>query len=173
VTHSTYVARSDVYAGQYETILRAASVIFRILDDVKQNPAKVAAAQLPFLNAYTGTPLSPANLDAIHQSITVLRDFEGQSEFFDQPSSANDIFTNGQAQIDALVAQKVLKRQHTVSEVDGAKRVWDDLRTYRAESDKLMPKVAAKNPSLAAMAKAQYDARNYLDAYRFLASAKA
>jgi len=36
-----------------------------------------------------------------------------------------------------------------------------------------MPKVTAKNAGLAAMAKAQYDARNYLDAYRFLTSAKA
>ena len=172
VSHSTYVTRADYYAENYPTILRAASVIYRILDELRHDHAAAAAAQLPFLNAYTGTKLTESDLAQVHKTIAVLRTFDEMGEFLTQPSSPNDIYTDGQAQIDQLVADKVLKHPHKVAEVEGATRVWLDLHRYRDAADKLKAAVGGKNAALAAKAQAQYNARNYLDAYRFYASIK-
>lgn len=171
ISHSTYVTRADVLDDDYETILRAASVVFRVLDDLRKDHAGAAASQLPFLNAYTGTKLTQPQLLKIHETIARLRTFDEMGQLLEGADNPDNIYVNVQAQIDQLRKDKVLKKAHTVAEVDASKRVWTDLRRYRTASDELFASLGDGSPDVVTRARAQYDARNYLDSYRFLAAA--
>ncbi|MCW3014419.1 MAG: hypothetical protein JWO02_1511 [Solirubrobacterales bacterium] len=169
VTHGVYLTRSDIYEQRYETVLRAASVIYRVLDQLRDDHVKAASYQLPFLNAYTGTKLTETQLAQIHKGIAVLRTFEEMGEFY-AGTQANNIYLNAQAQIEQLRKDKVLKGPHKVSEIEGARRVYRDLVRYKAESDRLFKAVGNAGDPVVRRARAQYEARNYLDSYRFLAA---
>jgi ABC-type nitrate/sulfonate/bicarbonate transport system substrate-binding protein len=172
VTHSTYLTRDDVYENHYDTILRATSVIYRIIDDFERDPIGTAPDLLPFLNAYTGTALTPPQLEAVFKDVAIARNFDKAAEFFVDRRSPYNIYTVGEAQMATLRKDKVLKHPHQVSEIDGARRVWLDLRRYRDAATELFAEVKGKNPDLEKRARQHFDARNYLDAYRFLASLK-
>ncbi|MEA2341830.1 MAG: hypothetical protein QOG11_1907 [Solirubrobacteraceae bacterium] len=169
VTHGVYLTRSDYYDQHYETMLRAASVIYRVLDQLRADHAKAASYQLPFLNAYTGTKLTESQLAQIHKTVAVLRTFDEMPEFY-EGTDANNIYIDAQAQIDQLHQDHVLKKPHKVGEIEGAHRVYRDLLRYKAESDRLFKAVGSQGADLVRRARAQYDARNYLDSYRFLAA---
>lgn len=171
ISHSTYVTRADILEKEYDTILRAASVVFRVLDDLRKDHKGAAADQLPFLNSYTGTKLTEPQLAKIHKTIARLRTFDEMGDLLTGAKNPNNIYVNVQAQIDQLRKDKVLKRPHSVADVDASKRVWTDLRRYKAESDKLFDSLGDDARGIVAKARRHYDARNYLDSYRFLASA--
>jgi ABC-type nitrate/sulfonate/bicarbonate transport system substrate-binding protein len=171
--HSGYLTTKKYYNDHYETILRAASGVYRTLQLVHDDFHEAATLQLPFLNAYAGFQLSEAQLKGIHESVANLKTFDTVNTYFTQKDSPLNIYTVAQAQIDALRKDKVLKDDHSPSEVEGAKRVWDDLNRYKRESDKLFrDEDVQSNTDLVARARKQYDALNYLDSYRFLAAAK-
>jgi len=171
VTHSTYATRSDLLSKDYETFLRATSVIYRVIDDFERDPRGTAADLLPYLNAYTGTDLTPAELEGAFNQVAEARNFEDAAEFFvgDSPYNVDRVC---EAQMEELRKQNVLKEDHEVEEVNGAKRIWEDLRRYRDAAEPLFDEVKGKDPELERQARDQFDARNYLDAYRFLASLK-
>ncbi len=171
--HSGYLTTKKYYDEHYETILRAASVVYRALQDVQDNFSRAASDQLPFLNAYAGFELTKPQLHGIHESVANLKTFDTVETYFGDKESPLNIDTVAKAQIAALRKDGVLKKEHTPSDLEGAKRVWDDLRRYKAESDKLFADkgVAKGSQQLVARAHQQYDAFNYLDSYRFLAAA--
>jgi ABC-type nitrate/sulfonate/bicarbonate transport system substrate-binding protein len=171
ISHSTYVTRADVLENEYETILRAGSAVFRVLDDLRKDHPAAAGDQLPFLNSYTGTKLTEPQLAKIHKTIARLRTFDEMGDLLTGATNPNNIYLNVQAQIDQLRKDKVLKNPHTVGEVDASRRVWEDLKRYRAESDRLFRALGGTRPDVVAKARKHYDARNYLDSYRFLAAA--
>lgn len=171
--HAGYLTTKTYYDKEYETILRAASAVYRVMQEVQDNFSTVAEQQLPFLNAYAGFELTPAQLKGIHKSVANLKTFETVKTYFQDKKSPLNINTVANAQIAELRKKGVLKKDHSPSELEGAKRVWDDLKRYKSESDKLFSndKVRGGDQALVKRARQQYDAFNYLDSYRFLAAA--
>lgn len=167
VNHSAYVTRADLFHDDYESVLRMASAIFRASDLVRKDPDAASAEQLPFLNSYAGSDLTKEDLAFLQGPISRERTFDEMDTYYARPGSFN-LTTAGDAQIKSFREKKVLKRAHTVAEIDGASKVWRDLVDYRRRADELFDKVG--DDPMVAKARAQYDARNYLDAYRFLAS---
>ena len=73
------------------------------------------------------------------------------------------------AQIDSIAAQGVIAEGHTPDQLSIAGDIWAALQEYRTAADEAL--AAAPDGELKASAQAQYDARNYLDAYRLAAAA--
>jgi ABC-type nitrate/sulfonate/bicarbonate transport system substrate-binding protein len=169
INHSTFATTSDFYAGNYETVLRMAAAIFRTLDLVRNDPAAAAAQQLPYLNSYAGSNVNAKQLKFLHATITHERTFDEMDTFFTKPGSFN-VFTSGASQIRALRKQKVLRQPHEVAEIDGAKKVWEDLVDYKAKADALFTSKSGADKTVLALARKRYEGRNYLDAYRALAT---
>ena len=169
VDHSAFVVTSDYYEKNYDTVLRMAAAIFRCGDLIRQHASAAAAAQLPFLNSYAGSSLTPKQLAFLHGPTSHERTFDEMGAFFEQSGPFN-VYESGAAQLAALRKQGVLKRAHSVSEIEGAKKVWLDLKAFRAKCDALLKSHASSTAPAVATAKALYAQRNYLDAYRALAT---
>jgi ABC-type nitrate/sulfonate/bicarbonate transport system substrate-binding protein len=169
VGHSAFVVREDFLQDNYEAVLRLAASIFHADDLIVNHPAQAAAVQLPFLNSYAGTNITLKELEFLHGPISEERTFDQMGIFFTEPEPFN-IFTSGAVAIEALRQQKVLTKPHTVSQALVAPQVWNDLRNYRARADVLFRTHATGNRQVVARARKLYDGRNYLDAYRALAT---
>jgi ABC-type nitrate/sulfonate/bicarbonate transport system substrate-binding protein len=169
VNHSSFITRNDWYNDNYETVLRMASAIFRASDLVRNDHAAAARAQLPFLNAYAGSSVTQPQLKFLQERVSNELTFDELSLFYTKPGARN-VYEAGQAQIDRYVEVGLLKRAHKVEEIEGSKKVWQDLMRYRTKADELFKTHSDGDKEVLAAARKQYDARNYLDAYRFLAS---
>jgi ABC-type nitrate/sulfonate/bicarbonate transport system substrate-binding protein len=169
INHSAYVVRSDFFESNYDTVLRMAAAIFRALDLVVGQPTQAAAVQLPFLNSYAGTSITAKQLEFLHGPISQERTFDQMGVFFTEPGPFN-VYTAGAAQLAALRQQKVLRQEHTVAQALGAQQVWQDLVAYRTKADALFQAHATGDARVLATARQLYQQRNYLDAYRALAT---
>jgi ABC-type nitrate/sulfonate/bicarbonate transport system substrate-binding protein len=169
VDHSAYVVREDFLQQNYDAVLRMAAALFHADDLIVKHPAQAAAVQLPFLNSYSGAPTTAKQLEFLHGPISEERTFDQMGVFFTDPGPFN-IYTSGSAALAALRKQKVLTKPHNVNEALVAPQVWNDLRNYRARADAMFRTHATGNRQVVARAHKLYEGRNYLDAYRALAT---
>jgi ABC-type nitrate/sulfonate/bicarbonate transport system substrate-binding protein len=176
VNHQAFVTTSGFYDANYDTMLRFASAIYRVLDDLTGSPASRMAAlsvQAPYLSARTGTTVTVPILNEFFGQLSLIRPFEQQAAFYGG-SDVTDVYWSGQDILDNLYATHTLKQRHTVAEVDGSKKIWSDLTALRQQSDALFARVgngkSAKDQQVIAAARQHYTHRNYLDAVRFLRS---
>jgi hypothetical protein len=174
--HGSFITTTTYYHSHYGTILRAASVIYRILGQAHTNFPAVASVELPFINAYAGQNLNQGELHGELTKFARLRTFDTVKAFYDGvgPEAALNIFTTVNAEIAALRRDGVLKQQHTAGQIVGSDKVWHDLMTLRKMCDQLFKKLGTggSNAATVQAARTQYVHLNFLDAYRFLASIK-
>jgi len=168
-TFSGYLTTTEYAEENWDTLLRYASVVYRLIDDFQADPEGVAADYVDLLNSYTGSQLSAADLAATFEGLYSLRDFEAAAEFYEDEDAPFFFETVMGAQVAQLTAQGVIAEGHTASELSIADEIWRALVTYREEADDAL--AAAPDGALKDAAQAQYDARNYLDAYRLAAAA--
>jgi ABC-type nitrate/sulfonate/bicarbonate transport system substrate-binding protein len=170
-TNSGFLATDAYINDNYETVLRLTSVMYRIIDDLKRDPLASVEVFRDYVNSYTGNDLTAAQLKEVIASLYSFRDFDEAAEFFGSKKGAFSLAPAYAAQIATLKEGKVLKGEHQYSDLILAEQVWEDLQRYRSEAERLFEVVEEKDPDLARRAREQFDARNYLDAYRLLASA--
>ncbi|MBO9533653.1 MAG: hypothetical protein J7513_11845 [Solirubrobacteraceae bacterium] len=169
VNHSTYVTTKKFYDENYNTVLRMAGAVYRSLDLIRKDPQAAAAAQLPYLNAYAGSKTTPKQLAFLHETITHERTFDEMADYFTRDNAFN-VYTSGAAQIAELRKKQVLRKPHEVDELDGAKQVYLDMLDLKNRSAKLLKEKATGDPAVLKVARERYEQRNYLDAYRALAT---
>jgi ABC-type nitrate/sulfonate/bicarbonate transport system substrate-binding protein len=169
VDHSAYVVREDFLQENYDAVLRMAASLFHADDLVVNQPTQAAAVQLPFLNSYAGTNISAKQLEFLHGPISEERTFDQMGVYYTEPGPFN-VYTSGAAALAALRQQKVLKDSHTVGEVLVAPQIWSDLKNYKARANALFRTHASGSRQVVARARKLYAGRNYLDAYRALAT---
>jgi len=170
-TYSGLITTTDYAEQNFATLLRFTSVIYRLIDEMQADPQGTAELFVDYVNDYTGTDLSAAELAGTFDEIYSLRNFEEASAFYtdsDDPFFYQDVAT---ANLAVLAEQGVIDTGHTPDELSIAGKVYSALVRYRAAADEAL--AAAPDSDLRTRAQAQYDARNYLDAYRFAAAAVA
>jgi ABC-type nitrate/sulfonate/bicarbonate transport system substrate-binding protein len=174
VNHQAFVTTDSYYNDNYATMLRFASVIYRVLDQLSGTAAQRQAAltvQAPYLSARTGTTVTVAELNQFFGQLSLIRPFDQQGAFY-TGNDVTSVYWSGQLILDSLYKSGTLKQKHTVSEVDGSRKIWMDLESFRQQSKALLAQVgsgkSAKDQQLITMAKLQYANRNYLDSLRFL-----
>jgi hypothetical protein len=168
-TFSGYLTTTEFAEDNWDTLLRYASVIYRLVDEFEADPEGVAADYIDYLNSYTGSDLSAADLAATFDGLYSLRTFEDAAEFYEDEDAPFFFETVMGAQIDSIAAQGVIAEGHTPDQLSIAGDIWAALQEYRTAADEAL--AAAPDGELKTSAQAQYDARNYLDAYRLAAAA--
>jgi hypothetical protein len=168
-TFSGYLTTIEYAEDNWDTLLRYASVIYRLIDDFEADPEGVAADYVELVNSYTGSQLSASDLADTFDGLYSLRNFEDASEFYEDEDAPFFFDTVMGAQIDSLAEQGVISEGHSPSDLSIADQIWASLNEYRDAADEALE--AAPEGELRDRAQAQYDARNYLDAYRLAAAA--
>ncbi|WP_312170378.1 hypothetical protein [Microbacterium sp.] len=168
-TFSGYLTTTEYAEENWDTLLRYASVIYRLVDDLEADPEGTAADYVDLLNSYTGSDLSATQLAQTFDGLYSVRNFEDASEFYEDEDAPFYFDTVVGAQIDSLAEQGVIDDGHTPAELSIAGDVWRALNAYREAADEALAE--APEGELKTAALAQYEARNYLDAYRLAAAA--
>ena len=168
-TFSGYLTTRQQAEEDWETLLRFTSVIYRLIDDLEGDPVGTSADFVDYVNSYTGSSLTAEELASTFDGLYSVRSFEDAADFFVDEDSPFYFPEVAGAQIDELADQGVIGEGHGPSDLSIAGEVYDALVRYRAEADKLLGDLP--DGELADRARAQYDARNYLDAYRLAAVA--
>lgn len=160
-----------------DTALRLASVSYRILDLKETDPQAAAEIQIPFINSIAGTSFTLDDAKTLDERIDPFYTFEEQEEFFMDESSPFFWSKPIDATIASLREDGLLTNDHSASEVSWADATWLTLAGLRDKADKTIGElesadVSGKAAEQLEQAKQLFDARNYLDAYRFANAAE-
>ncbi len=175
IVFNGYVASQSYIEGNYPTILRIASVNYRISDYIAKNPQEAAAIHAPFLNRYGGSQLDTEDVVLLYTQIDPFSGFQAQREWYTDTGSPYYWKYWVQAVIDSYEEQGALKRgAWTPETIEMSHRVYADLEKYRAEAEALISANEARirdkgGAALAHLtaAKHQFEIFNYYDAARF------
>ncbi len=160
----------------YETVLRFMSVMFRIIDQVKADPAKALSYEAPYLRSVAGTNTTPEDLGKIMKTLDPLVSFEDQTRFWTDTASPYHYKNVYGPQIAAAARGGLIPTgtKATPDDVTVGTRIYNDLTGLKNGYDSLVSKAESAPESartLVANAATQYGNRNYLDAYRMLKAA--
>ncbi|GAB6903846.1 ABC transporter substrate-binding protein [Kineosporia succinea] len=169
-TYSGLVTTTDYAEQNFETLLRFTSVLYRLVDEMQDAPEATAARFVDYLNSYTGTDLTAKELAGTFDDIYSLRNFDEATDFWTDSDDPFFYDTVAAANLAVLSEQGVIEKGHTPDQLSIAGTIYTTLVRYRQEADKAL--ATAPDGDLRRKAQAQYDARNYLDAYRFAAAAQ-
>jgi ABC-type nitrate/sulfonate/bicarbonate transport system substrate-binding protein len=176
-----YVASTDFIENNYPTVLRIASVNYRIADFIAMNPEEAAAIHGPFLNRYGGSQLETEDVVLLYTEIDPFFGFDGQSEWYHDESSPYFWKHWVQAVIDSSEEQGVITPgEWTPETIELSHQLYRDLEGYRDEARSLIDEhsaaIEAKGGAAAeflAAAKRNFEIFNYYDAARFAKEAVA
>ncbi|GLY17468.1 hypothetical protein Kisp01_44820 [Kineosporia sp. NBRC 101677] len=170
-TYSGLVTTTEYAEQNFETLLRFTSVLYRLIDDLQADPEETAGRFVEYLNSYTGTEITAAELAGTFDDIYSLRNFEDATDFYTDSDDPFFYETVAEANLAVLAGQGVIREGHKPDELSIAGKVYEALVRYKKEADRAL--AAAPDGDLKKKAQEQYDGRNYLDAYRFAAAAAA
>ena len=169
--HTGYLTTTEYAEENYNTLLRFASVMYRISAELEADPVAVAADFTDYLNSYTGSSLSVQEVAGMFSNgLYSFRTFDTATDFLGPDSDSPYYFAEtSQAQIATLRENDVLLRDHDVDDLSIAATVYEDLRDYREEAERLIAE--APEGELRTQAQTYFDHYNFLDAYRFALAA--
>ncbi len=160
----------------HDTVLRFASVMFRIIDEIRNRPAQVLALQAPFLSSVSGSAVGVSGLEQVFAHLDPVVPFEKQSSYWldkQSPFYYRNIY-NPQIKLHqkggVLPANKTLDASDTI----WGSRVYQELSDLKHKYERLAAKAGKATGAkavIAAAAKVQYGRRNYLDAARMIQAA--
>lgn len=167
------------FSENHDTVLRLASVQFRVIDavvqDVESGDFSHIDKMIPALEAAASIDTSAEELGIIFTQISPFWPFEEQAAMWVDQSSPWYYETIYNVQIQAARDAGVIQSPDLqASDLFIAPTIYAELAQHKAEYDSLLAQaagLAGEGAELAKLAAQQYDARNYLDAARILAAA--
>lgn len=178
VGHEGPACSEDYFKNNRETCLRFMSVLYRTIDAIAADPEKYLPDQIPYLESVSGTKSTVADLKSIYANNDPLIPFDKQTQYWSDLSAPTSYKTIYDAQIASAQKGGILPKGKTFTADDAiiGKEVYEQLVALKTAYDSVAAKasgLSGAQQTMADGAKAQYDARNYLDAYRMLKTATA
>jgi ABC-type nitrate/sulfonate/bicarbonate transport system substrate-binding protein len=176
VFHDGWVSTDAWINANYETVLRIASVGFRINQFIAEHPDDAAAIHTPFLNSIAGTNFENSVAKVAYSGLDPFWTFDKQSGWIlDDKNPLNGKYVIGAA-IKIYEEKDLFKPgEFTYQNFTIAPKVYKDLLDYKAKTDDLFKKIGDSPSATAAplveKAKAFYAGFDFLDAYRFASAA--
>ena len=180
IGHTGYATTDAYFRENFDTVLRMASVMFRIIDnineDIANNTDHALKLEVPVIEAAAGTKLGVEGLRTIFKTLDPMKSFEDQAEYWLDQDSPFHYWNVYKPQIHAAQQGGLLPKDKKFSPDDAftAPYVYRTLLQYRRWYDQLTPKAAGLSgdrAKLAEQAAVHYKDRNYLDAFRMLDAA--
>jgi hypothetical protein len=167
-----------------DTVLRMASVGWRINDFISANLDQAIAIHVPFVNQLAGTSLTPEEGKVIYTELDPFFTFDKQQAWFEDQGSVYYQSRLIEAQIKAQEESKAFPAgKYTYKDISIAADVYEAMKTYKADTEAQFQKLDSKGITpggasstaggLYASAKRYYEWRDYLDADRFAKAAVA
>jgi ABC-type nitrate/sulfonate/bicarbonate transport system substrate-binding protein len=172
-----WVTTKDYYKKHHDTILRLASVNFRILRFMNDHPDEALAIHMPYLSQVTGQEFSSADGRIIYSQLDPFFTFEAQSDWFHNPKSLYFYRNVNGSILNNFIAQGIYKKvTPKVDDVVWCQHVYKELEDLKKESaaylKQVTPERLNKVPGGEAkfrMAKEFFANYDYLDAERLSA----
>jgi len=177
VFHDGWVASDEWINANYDTVLRLASVGFRINQFINASPDDAAEIHTPFLNSVAGTTFEPAIAKIAYFNLHPFLNFDQQAGWItDKSNPLNAEYVIGSA-IKTYEEQGLFQPGEFVwDNFTVVQKIYADLLDHKARADELFEQLegatlTAEAQALRDQGKAQYDAFNFLDAHLFAAAA--
>ena len=175
--HDGWVATDEWINANYDTVLRLASVGFRINQFINDFPGESAAIHTPFLNSVSGTDFEDSVANVAYTSLDPFWTFDAQTGWIlDKENPLNAEYVIGSA-IRLYEEQELFSPgELTWDRFTVAHKVYNDLLGHKAQAETLFAKLDGMQLDEEASAqfekaKAYHAAFNFLDAHRFAQAA--
>lgn len=172
ILQNGWATTREFYNDNHDDILRLASVNYRIMQFINDNPEAALAIHMPYLSKVSGQTFTIAEGKVIYSSLDPFVTFDDQQPWFnDTTNPLYYAYVNG-AILNSFVSQGIYKSQiPTVDDVILADDVYRNLEELRASADTLFQEIEERGGKAAVSqnflaAKKHYSIFNYLDAER-------
>ncbi|MBV8718567.1 MAG: hypothetical protein JOZ65_26180 [Chloroflexi bacterium] len=170
VSNNGWAATADYINGHQTTLLRFASVVFRIFATLNSDSSKYGS-YAPYLNSVAGTTLDGAGVQRTVENLDPFVPFEQQTKYFVDKSSAEYYQNSFTALINSLAKDGTIGSGITADQVIWAAPMYQDLVQYKTKTDALFDQAQGKQLSddkqaLLDKAHQYYDWYDFLDSFR-------
>jgi ABC-type nitrate/sulfonate/bicarbonate transport system substrate-binding protein len=177
VFNNGWAATADYVDGHKTTMMRFASVVFRIFDSLKKDPS-LFGVFAPYLNSVAGTSLDADGVRRTVEHLDPFVPFDEQTKYFVDKEGAEYFGNSMGALIKSFEAAGALPAGITPEEVVWAAPMYDEMLEYKKKSDALFETadkadLSAEKKALVAKAHQFYDWDDFLDSYRLATAALA
>lgn len=163
-TFSGYLTTKEYADENWDTLLRFTSAVYRVIQDMKNDPVGTCEDFVEYVNDYTGSSMTAEELAATFDGLYTLLDFDEARSMYDDESYDFNFDAVMSNNLQVLKSQGVMKGDYVASDLSIAKEVYDDLDQYKQMVEEILA-TADESDETVASAKACYDAFDYLDAY--------
>lgn len=175
ILHNGWTTTKEFAANNHDTILRLASVCFRMNQYVHDNPAEAAAIHVDYVNSIAGTSFTKEEVEGLYASVLPLYTFDMQKDWMENTSDPLYWEYEIGSTIKMYEEQGMFNAgEFTPADIVSANTVYAELKDLRAQADANLTQLAdaeGQAAELKAKAEYQYSIFNYLDAANFSAQA--
>jgi ABC-type nitrate/sulfonate/bicarbonate transport system substrate-binding protein len=177
VFNNGWGSTADYINSHQTTMMRFASVAFRIFDELKEDPS-LYGVYAPYLNSVAGTSLDADGVRRTVENLDPFVPFEEQTKYFVDKASPEYYGNSMGALIKALETSGTIPSGITPDDVVWAATMYHEMLDYKNKADVLFEQaksaqVADDKQQLLDRARQHYDWYNFLDAYRLATAALA
>lgn len=173
--HNGWVATKDWQEKNHDTILRIASVRFRLNQFLNDHKEEAAEIHIPYLNEQAGTDFTPEEGIVLYESQMPWYTFEQQEDWFENESDPlfwkYEIESNIKLyENEGLFDEGEFKPEDLISAHD----IYEELKDLKEKTESNLEKlddVSGDALELKNLAEKHYDIFNFLDSYRFSSQA--
>lgn len=177
ILQNGWATTREFYQTRHDDVLRLASVNYRIMQAIKEDPQAQLAIHMPYLSEISGQSFTTAEGKVIYDSLNPFATFDEQREWFHDPSSPlYYAYVNG-AILETFVNQGVFKDEPPdVEDVIFADDVYRELEELKEKAAAALAEIerrgtdAVQSPKYIE-AKHQFNNFNYFDAFRLASDA--
>lgn len=177
VFHDGWLAPEEWVQDNRDTMLRMASVGFRINQFIKEKAEEAMSIHVPFLNSVAGTDFDDETAEVAYESLHPFYTLEDQKAWhLEEDNPLNGKYVIGSA-IKLYEEEGTLgEGEYTWEDFSVAHEVYRELLDYREQASQLIKKAESKDlggekAELLKKAKRQHENFNFLDAKRFAEAA--
>ncbi len=175
ISHNGWTTTKAYAEANHDTILRMASVKFRLNQFMHDNQVEAISIHIPFLNQQSGSNFTDSEGEVIYNSLIPVQIFDDQSVWFEDESDPTYWRYELESVIKLYESQGLFEvNQFKAEDISMAPVVWKELVELRAKADENLAKLENATglaAELRDLAKEQYSYFNFLDAERFSAQA--
>jgi hypothetical protein len=177
VFNNGWGANADYINHNQTTMMRFASVVFRIFGELKKDPT-LYGVYAPYLNSVAGTSLDANGVRRTVENLDPFVPFEQQTKYFIDKNGPEYYGNSMGALIKALETSGTIPAGITPDQVVWAAPMYHELVDYQKKSDALFERaktaqLSEPKQSLLAKARQYYGWYDFLDAYRLATAALA
>ena len=175
VFNNGWAATADYINENQTTMLRFASVVFRIFDQLEKDPS-LFGVYTPYLNSVAGTSLDADGVRRTVQNLDPFVPFAEQTKYFVDKDSPEYYGNSVGALIKALEDSATIPPGITADQVIWAAPMWHEMMDYKQKTEALFEQaktadLSTEQKTLLDEAQQYYDWFDFLDSYRLASAA--